>query len=206
MVGNLNESFGVEIGQGQAVDLALVAQRRQLLQCVQVTLVTVFPPVELQQVQTLDAHAPQGYVHVVLNDLARHRTRARHPLGECLYFGPGGVAPFRRQSPAELADEVLSRPVVVGQVPGGETGIVVRQHRIQCGGGVNAAVGPRHLPHAVEYPANGQAVDETEAGFWREGHGDANLNYCAGSRQSPEYQPDMIGATAALQRRGLGQQ
>ena len=60
--------------------------------------------------------------------------------------------------------------------------------------GIDAPMGARHLPHAVEYPADGQAVDEAEAGFWREGHGDfanAQLLRMVAGKFPPEYQPDM---------------
>ena len=59
IVVNLPQTFGIEIGQSCPMDLALVAESSQLSQGIQVTLVAVLPPVELQQVETLDAHAPQ---------------------------------------------------------------------------------------------------------------------------------------------------
>ena len=87
------------------------------------------------------------------------------------------LAPLGRQPPPELADEVLGRPVVVRQVPGGEAGVVVGQHGVDGRRRINAAVGAGHLPHAVEDAADGQAINETEAGFLWQCHGRRSLNH-----------------------------
>ena len=60
------------------------------------------------------------------------------------------------ESPAELADEILGWAIMVGQVPGSKTGLVVGGHRINRAHRVYCAMGARNLPHPVQDAADGE--------------------------------------------------
>ena len=51
--------LGIEIRQREVTDLAFIAQIREIPQRVEITLVAVILPMELQQVEAIDLHAPQ---------------------------------------------------------------------------------------------------------------------------------------------------
>jgi len=56
---------------------------------------------------------------------------------------------MRREFPPELADEILRWTVMVSEVPGGESGIVISEHFGNCARRLDAAVRAGDLPHAV---------------------------------------------------------
>ena len=55
------------------------------------------------------------------------------------------------QVAAKGADEILGRPVVIGQVPGSEARQVVRLHGMERGGGLDRTMAAGHLPHAIQH-------------------------------------------------------
>jgi hypothetical protein len=56
--------------------------------------------------------------------------------------------------PAKGANEVFSRTIVIGQIPGGVPRVVVDEHVLQGSLRIDAAMGTGHLPHAIEEAAN----------------------------------------------------
>ena len=63
---------------------------------------------------------------------------------------------------AELAHDVLGRPVDVRQVERREAGVEVVEQAADGGGRVDGAVGAGHLPHADRQPADGQVGGKSE--------------------------------------------
>jgi hypothetical protein len=63
---------------------------------------------------------------------------------------------------AELADEILCRSVVVGQIPRGKPGTVIGEHLGDGGPRLDATVGSGYLPHTVEQSANREAGSQFE--------------------------------------------
>ena len=117
---------------------------------VQVALVLVLPPMELEKVQRLNVHAAQRPFDVLFHQSPAHWAGLGHPFGEGLNVGPL-LSPAAGFQPApELANNVFSRSVVVGQVPGGEPRVQVGEHALDGCFRVDSAVGARHLPHAVQ--------------------------------------------------------
>src|SRR5215469_17031916 len=51
-------------------------------------------------------------------------------------------------------DKILRRAVMIGEVPGGEAGVVVREHLFDGAFGVDRTVAAGDLPHSVEDPAD----------------------------------------------------
>ena len=45
---------------------------------------------------------------------------------------------------------------MVSQVPGGEAGLMIVQHILECGLRINAPVRPGHLPHTIQEAADAQ--------------------------------------------------
>jgi hypothetical protein len=58
--------------------------------------------------------------------------------------------------PEEVADEILSWTVMVGQVPSGKTGLVVGKHRIDRAHRVYCAMGAGNLPHPIQDATDGE--------------------------------------------------
>ena len=56
VIGDDAEALGVEIGQRQVADLAFAPQVGEMIERLEIALVAVVPPMELQEVETLDAH------------------------------------------------------------------------------------------------------------------------------------------------------
>ena len=63
----------------------------------------------------------------------------------------------------EASDEVLSRAVMIGQVPSRKPGVVIREHLCDCAGGVDIPVGAGDLPHPVQKTADREIGGELEA-------------------------------------------
>src|SRR3974377_1524046 len=70
----------------------------------------------------------------------------------------------------EVADEILGRTVMVGQVPSGKTGLVVGGHRIDRAHRVYCAMGAGDLPHPVQDAADGEIGSELNTARCGEGH------------------------------------
>ena len=87
----------------------------------------------------------------------------RHPFGESLDFRKPLGSVSRGKKAAEIADEVLGRTVMVGEVPGGEPGLVIGQHLVDRARRVDRAMRAGDLPHPVEDAADRQIRSELEA-------------------------------------------
>jgi hypothetical protein len=60
------------------------------------------------------------------------------------------------ESPEEIADEILGRAIMVGQIPSSKAGLVVGGHRINRAHRVYCAMGAGNLPHPVQDAADGE--------------------------------------------------
>jgi hypothetical protein len=69
----------------------------------------------------------------------------------------------RFELPSELADEIFRRAVVVSQIPGRETCVVIRKHRLNRFAAVNRAVRTRDLPHSVQQAMDLQVRSKLES-------------------------------------------
>src|SRR5437764_537317 len=94
----------------------------------------------------------------------------RRGSGRPRYFSessPPRRGPLDPVTAGELAPEspnqVLGGAVMVGEVPSGKPGIVIREHLRNCAGGLDRAVGARDLPHPVQKAADREIRGEPEA-------------------------------------------
>src|SRR5205085_6521584 len=69
-------------------------------------------------------------------------------------------AALRGETLPELADQILGRSVMIGEIPAREASIVIPEHRIDGRLGVDPAMRARHLPHSVQHTADAQARRE----------------------------------------------
>ena len=102
-----------------------------------------------------------------------------------LVIGPGGGTHFvkawisasragavaRGELPAEGADEILGRAVMVGEVPGREPGVMIGEHRRDRPRRVDRAMRAGYLPHPVQDAADREIGSELEAAVRRQYHG-----------------------------------
>jgi hypothetical protein len=105
--------------------------------------------VELEQVQRFHVHTAAGEVNSGFDDRAGHAAWAGNPFGEGLDALKGGAAITVCQFAAEATEEIFCRAIVVCQVPGGETGIVIIEHILQGGSRFNPAMCAGDLPQAI---------------------------------------------------------
>ena len=154
VLGDEPQPLGVEIGQREMADLAFLAQIGEMLERVEVARIGVIPPMELQQIEPVDAHPSPRNVDRVLDRAPRHRPRIGDPFGERLDFRQAVRRRGAAAKPAaELADQILGRAVMVGEVPGGKPGIVIGEHVLDRPRRVDRAMAAGDLPHAIEQPA-----------------------------------------------------
>src|SRR5437660_10075946 len=76
----------------------------------------------------------------------------------------------RGELAAEIPDQILGRAVMVGEVPGGEPGIVIGEHRRDRARRVDGAMRARDLPHPVEEAADREIGGEREAARFGQCH------------------------------------
>jgi hypothetical protein len=87
-------------------------------------------------------------------------------------MGPGGgthlvKAWVSASAASPRPDEILGRAVMVREVPGGEPGIVIGEHRLDRACRIDPAMAAGDLPHPVEQPADCQIGGEGKpAGLW----------------------------------------
>ena len=120
LIGNPRQALGVKIGQPHVPDLTGIPQVGQVREGVQVALILVVPPVELQQVNGIHVHPPQGDANIVFHDLPGHGPWGWYPLGEGLESRKILFASVSQQAASEFANKVFGGAVVVCQVPGGK--------------------------------------------------------------------------------------
>jgi hypothetical protein len=119
MIGYHAQTVGIEIGQRKVTDFACLLQVCEMFERIEVVLVAVIPPMELEQVETFHAHPRERNADRFVDDASGHPARSRNPFRERLDLGnPVGPATGGKLAP-EASDEVLSRAVMVGEVPSG---------------------------------------------------------------------------------------
>jgi hypothetical protein len=130
----------------QMTDLPGVAQIGEVLQRIEIAGVAIIPPMELQQVEAVDPHPPPRHRDRFLDNAPRHRAGRWHPFGKGLDVSERRLAASGGNLLPECSDQVLGRAVMVGEVPGGEPGIVIGKHRLDRAHRVDPAMPARHLP------------------------------------------------------------
>src|SRR6516162_11640408 len=121
-----------------------------MVERVEIALVAVVPPMELEEVETLYTHTPTRDVDCLFDDASRHPAGMRHPFGESLDFRQP-LGPVKgSETAAEVADEGLGRAVMIGEIPGREPGVVVGEHLVDRPHRVDRAMRTGDLPHPVE--------------------------------------------------------
>ena len=106
------QMVGVEIGDPDMADQPLLAQPLQFVRRVEISEMIERPPMELEEVDRLDAEAPQTLLDAGANDGGRHRPRLRAPFGE----GDRAPAPGRALARQEPAGDQFGRAIMVGHV------------------------------------------------------------------------------------------
>ena len=87
-------------------------------------------------------------------------------------------APWRAaNSPAEAADEILGRAVMVGEVPGGEPGVVIGEHLLDRARRVDTAMRAGDLPHPVQDAADAEIGGQLEAASYGQRHFQPPVRY-----------------------------
>src|SRR5262245_17612687 len=153
------------------LDFALVPELGQHGQRGKIVLVLVIPPVELQQIKRVDAHTPQRDGDIVLDNRSGHEARSGYPFGKRLDVGER-VYPARcYQLPPELANKIFRWAIMVGEVPGGETGVEIVKHVLERRLRINTPMGTRHLPHPIQDPADAHIKRELKLTFCKKWHG-----------------------------------
>ena len=152
---------GVEIGDADRADQPLLLQPRHLVQGVQPRRMLERPPMELKQVDLVDAEPVEPLLHALADDIGRHRPRLRAPFGE------GGRALFAiriaRQKPA---GDQFRAAVVIGHVERVEAGLRIGLERVGAKLGVErraVLLEIRNLPEAADQAADGEPVAKDDA-------------------------------------------
>ena len=119
--------IGVEIGQPEVRDLSFLTESGQNLQRIDITGVTIVPPVKLEQVDALDPEPFEPLGHACANHLLAHLSRLGTPLGADPH---GKIGPARHQ----FACDQFGAAVVIGHVETVEAALGVvskrtRRHR-----------------------------------------------------------------------------
>src|SRR6516162_7519412 len=83
---------------------------------------------KLKQVQAIHPHPRQRDSDRRLNHAATHWPRARNPFGKCLDRGCRFGATASSKLATERADKVFGGTVVISEVPGRESGVVILNH------------------------------------------------------------------------------
>ena len=162
MIGYHAQTVGIEIGQRKVTDFACLLQVCEIFERIDVVLVLVIPPMELEQVETFHTHSRERNADRFVDNASGHPARRRNPFGERLDLGnPFGPATGGELT-SEASDEVLSRAVMVGEVPSGKSGVVIREHLLYRAGGLDIAVRARDLPHPVQKAADREIRGELE--------------------------------------------
>src|SRR6516165_1162141 len=130
---------------------------------IEVALVAVIPPMELDEVEAFHAHSRERDADRILDDAPGHPARTRNPLCKRLNF----LESLSPMTSGELAPEgsnkVLGRAVMVGEVPSCEPSVVIGEHLIHRATGGDGAMCAGDLPHSVEDTADVEIGGELEA-------------------------------------------
>src|SRR6266852_1088683 len=145
------EAFSIEVREREVLYFPFMLKIGEVLERVEVVAVGIVPPMELQQVERFDSHTPQRYAHRVFDGSSRHPPRMRYPLREGLDLRKRRISAPRGKFAPEIADEVLSGAVMVGEQS------LERAFR------VDAAMSAGDLPHSIEEPADRHIRRELES-------------------------------------------
>lgn len=156
MIADDPQPLGVEIGQPEMADLARLLQIGEMVERVEIALIGIIPPMKLQQVEALHAHARQRDADRVFDYASRHAGRPWHPFRKGLDLREPRLAVTRDEQPAEGADEILGWAVMIGKVPGREAGVVMGEHRFDGARRIDRTMSAGDLPHPVQYPADAE--------------------------------------------------
>ena len=108
---------GVEIGDADGADQTLVLELRHFMQGVEPGGMLEAPPMELQEIDLVDAEPVEPFLHALADHIRRHRPGFRAPFGEGQRTLSGRIT--RQQA----AGDDLGTSVVVGHVERVETGV-----------------------------------------------------------------------------------
>jgi hypothetical protein len=145
---------GVEVGQRQIPDFALVLQVGEPFEPVEVAAVAVIPPTELQKVQTFHVHPWESSVDSILDDMPRHRTGSWDPFGRSLDLREPSNSVTSGELAPKLAEEIFRWTIMISEVPRGKSSVVMGEHLSYRAGGLDVAVDTGDLPHSVEQAAD----------------------------------------------------
>jgi hypothetical protein len=66
----------------------------------------------------------------------------------------------------KLSNKILGRAVMVSQVPGGEAGVMIVRHILECGLRIDTPMRPGYLPHTVQEAADAHIRSELKLACW----------------------------------------
>src|SRR6516164_471712 len=121
-----------------------------MIECLEVALVAVVPPMELEEVETFDTHSRERDTDRLLDGAPRHPARPRNPFREGLDLRQSLGSVAGGEEAAEIADEVLGRAVMIREIPGCEPGVVIGKHLVDRAHRFDRAMCARDLPHPIE--------------------------------------------------------
>jgi len=144
----------------------------QVFEGFEVVFVVLVPPVKLQKIDSVRVHALQSKIDGCFDDLAGDygATTLGHPLGKALQILQNIFAPFPHQLPPKFADEVRRWPIVLCEIPSGETGIVVGKHAFDRRFWIDGSVVAAHLPKTIQDAADALILSELELARFRQTH------------------------------------
>ena len=119
VAGDDAQPLGIEIGQREMPDLSLALQIGEMPQRIEVALIRIIPPMELEEIEAIHTHPRQRHPDRPLDDRPGHPSGMRHPFCKRLALEQPLAPTMRGEAPPELADEILGGAVMVGQIPGG---------------------------------------------------------------------------------------
>src|SRR5207248_11196815 len=107
------QTLGVEIRQREATNFALALQIGEVPERVEVAPVAVIPPVELKEIEAVDAHSRERDRDRILDDPPCHAARMWNPFCACLSFTKPLGAVTGGELAAKGTDEVLRGAVMI---------------------------------------------------------------------------------------------
>jgi hypothetical protein len=151
------QMVGVEIGQAKMGDFALAPQLRQPAHGIEIARVVEQPPMQLEQVDALDAQAGEAAADAGANDVRRHLARLGAPFGK----HRGALA--GRHALQQPARDLLGTAIMVGHVEGVEARVGVGAQGSRGAVEIERpaiALHVRHLPQPGDHAADGEPGSE----------------------------------------------
>src|SRR5262249_60836353 len=109
-----------------------------------------------QESETRTSHAREVDPDRLFDRAPRHARRTRNPFCRGLDLGETPLSVAGGELPAEGPDEVLGRPVMIGEVPRGEPSIVIGEHGFDGARRIDRTMRAGNLPHPVQDPADAE--------------------------------------------------